>query len=1027
MDKYSEVQTAVEGLKSTVEMPLGTVKNYASGYTMDTIVYKKDSLIFPKEIDEIIQEEGSIGLIEGVSSVWASVYGRLVIWDYKTRMINEIEIKLQKACAIFAITPGSGIFTPNVQHCILLFTDKSISILCLCKAPVGYVSMDISVDLPVPMTCVCETGEGRVFMGGSDGHIYEFVYKERSWLKGYRAKIVSHTRGVIEHVFPFRYALRNRPGIKQIITTYKGLLVLFEDNTLEAYEVKKGLNKMQTVRHPGLASQKNIQLVRVDGRVHQGYLIIPNGTRIFLDCLGNALGERGMPSTRLRSRIGVGSTIEDKLFYQTGGNLVSIGKKENDGILTVISPNILDSMLPENCSTIKTGEEYREIGVSKGKHWENQAERIIMGEEVALLGASKVDIYHIMNGAEVMERASTNPEGIFAFIQRNGKEKALVSALYAISEGISSLAIDNLFKKAEELQKKAISGCAGIFVYKIWSIDIYTILKEETGISVSEYVSEIDMAIERTRKLRSFVIKECKNIRSIQIAGETVIDMLDNIIETLYYVNILMESDTVYIFEEARKNSSIELAFTFRNFLVPVSEIRTATLNALVDLNLSQKASIDGITTYLNEKCATIFALTDTLLLKGKEAVEKASRATAEEDRKWYLVKSMEFFTKTPAKKYLSEIVELYAGVRFSKGILCAVCSGFNSITEDQAFEYFRKIEYTEEIIQEGLKDERPSLCNALLKSVIEKIQNKEFSADLLLKIRSPILEDYLFRLNMASETVDLCDLIWKYHIKHKNYYTASLHLIQLAERVIPVITLQKRIEYLSIASTMQMASQKDGGTPVAQGPIKDYSSQLGIDAKERFRMVQIQAEVMASLSCMHRDKPESSDERSILDKTYMKLDNNLLGLEELFEICVMFGFSTLALKIGAKGEIEDRHLLRELWEDALSGSYINNISILKDNPDISKGAPLELIFDILLQKKIESPNEGNNIGEDLVSIGGSIMKVANMLNNKAMGTDYPTPRDKKIVLEEATHFCEFHNLTELAHKMTSFKMSLGI
>ncbi|KAI5188752.1 hypothetical protein NEMIN01_0016, partial [Nematocida minor] len=512
MDKYSEVQSAVESLKSTVEMSLEKVKDCASGYTMDTIVYKKESIPFPKEIEETAQDEGHAGLIEGVSSVWAANRGKLVIWNYNTHMINEIETKTQKVQAVFAIKPGNDIFTSNVQHCILLFTETSASMMCLCKSPVAYISMDITVDLPVVMTCVCETDDGRVFMGGADGNIYEFVYKESSWLKGYSAKIVSHTHGVMAHILPFLYAMGHKPAIKQMVTTYKGMLVLFEDNTLEAYELKKYLKKIRTADLPELNTKHHIQLVKVDRRSYSAYLILPDATRIFLDDNAYAIGKRPMPSTRIRSRLATHSTIKNERFYQIGKNLVSIGQKDSDPVITIIISNQKDTASPENCCTVIAGAEYTHVAPSGRKHAPNLAESLIVGEEVAFLAPNKVDLYHIMNGVELMERACTNPEGMFAFIQRNGPEQALISALYAVSEGAVSPAIDSLFKKTEGLQKKSISMCAATFIYKIWNVDIYAILKEDIGIDVSEYIEEVDSAIKKTRKLKNFVIRECTSI-----------------------------------------------------------------------------------------------------------------------------------------------------------------------------------------------------------------------------------------------------------------------------------------------------------------------------------------------------------------------------------------------------------------------------------------------------------------------------------------------------------------------------------
>lgn len=46
----------------------------------------------------------------------------------------------------------------------------------------------------VMMTTTTCTSEGRIFLGGNDGHLYELEYRNRnSWLKG-RCNKVSHTK-----------------------------------------------------------------------------------------------------------------------------------------------------------------------------------------------------------------------------------------------------------------------------------------------------------------------------------------------------------------------------------------------------------------------------------------------------------------------------------------------------------------------------------------------------------------------------------------------------------------------------------------------------------------------------------------------------------------------------------------------------------------------------------------------------------------------------------------------------------------
>ncbi|KAI5190485.1 nuclear pore complex protein Nup155 [Nematocida sp. AWRm77] len=1038
MEKYNQIQRAVQDAKNSVLMPSHFVKDFStSTYTFDPIVVKKDSVGFPREVTEVLQEGGNVGLVEGMNILWTSSKRRLVLWNFSSSLIHEMDIRSHKIMSVYPIHPKKEVFVGSIHLCLLLFTERDISLMCLCNNPVAFVDMELSAFLPVQMNCVCETHDQRVLLGGVDGNIYEFVYDRTSWFGGRKAKIVCHTSGTLSHLLPFIYAIGKRSAVSQIVPTKQGSLILYEDNMLDSFEYRGRFKRVRTADLSllNLKSREKVQLLPMNGNGYEACLALGDGRRAFLDGNGVVVGIRKLPPSRTHraNKMTGPQDITTESFFSVSKHLVVLGKKDQEGAVMVISPNRGEETPPENCSTLFVGQAgyIQAVGMALdpiGKPVENQAENLLRGQGIALLSFSKIDIYQILDGLEIMERSSTHPEALFSFRQRSGTEYSFLCSLYAVSLGVSSVSIDNLFRKSSSLHNHYITHCAGIIVSGVWSKNILDVLSENNSMSEgNKYLEEIEQCIDKIEKLKKYVTREVQSLDTLHIQGPfTVLDMLGDVIETLKYIGILLETDAVYVLKEtARRMGQDPKTFpaTFAFLLTPDSPQRKISLEALIDLHIAQNSSIDTIAGTLNEKCPILFALSDTLLLRGKEAVERALRSTSEEDRKWYLDRSISFFQKTSVV-HLSSVVELYVKAKFPAGVLSVLKGGFQSVDRATAARYFSMVEYTEEFLREALKDERPLFCSALLDSVIQQIKADKLSIDILLKAKSSYLEEYLEMLDRTGTDIELCDLVWKYHLKNRNYKTASLYLFRAAERVQPFITLQKRIEYLAIACTMQSASTSQK-TPIT-GPIREFAPRLGTMAKERLDMAQKQADVMSSIAGMYTPGRFSLEEERKIEGIFARLETELLGYEELFDICVMFGFSLLALKISNAGVIEDQLLSKQLWEDTLSGDYEHCLNLLLENKDITSSTTIDLLTEILLKKRLESTST-RNLGEELLLLGFSAVSVARVLEAKASSLEHISPHNKKIILNEAVRFCETQNLINIMNRLLVIKRTLGL
>ncbi|OAG31671.1 nuclear pore complex protein Nup155 [Nematocida displodere] len=1039
MDKYNEVQRAAVGAKNTLGLPEHTVKDFStSSYTFDASVFKKKSVPFPREISEVMQAGGNIGTVDGLNLVWASERGRVVLWNFAASLVHEIETKTSEVLAIYPIQPKAGTFIKNVHSCLLLFTDAEVSLVCLCTDPIAFVETGAIAGLPVQMSAVCETRDERVFLGGIDGNIYEFVYGCSRWTGNNSASVTCLTSGLLSHLLPFIYAMGKRTMVLQILPTKRGFLVLYEDGVVDAFDTQNRFRKIRTadlsplkIRDPA-----TLQMLPINGGGYEVYLMLPNGERAFLDGGGFIAGRRTLPPNRTQrvNRGGVPQITTQESFYSIGKHLVILGKTGNEGVVSVISPNRDKEGPAENCSTIfASSSGYLQAALASqeftGRQILNPAEKLLMGEELVLLAPDRIDTFQIMEGVEYMERATTNPEGLMLFKQRNGPEHTLHAALYAIALGNSSIAIENLFKKTTDIHRHVISDCMGSIIYSLWDRDLLEVLAVQAGndLEANLYLEELERAIEKLQRLKMFVLRHSTSQESLRLAdGHTVTDGISDVIETLQYIAILFETDALYVLSETYKQATLEEdspAISLSTLVYPDSRYRKTSLEILVDLHLRQKASIEGISEALNEKCPTLFALSDSLYLRGKEAIEKATRATTKEDKNWYLEKSINFFQKA-SRDQIPAIVEAYAKIKYSRGILYIVRAVFNQLTKEESVAHLSRAICTEEFLKEGLQDERASFCTCLLDAVIVKIKNNEVSIDILLKAKSRYLEEYLNRLDETSDDIELCDLVWKYHLKNHTYQIAALYLLRTAERARPFITLQKRIEYLAIACTMQAASGPNHA--LANGPIKEFAPKLGKIARDRLDMAQKQLDVMSAVADIYNPENIAPEVEDQISSVFVRLETELLGYEELFEICVTHGFSLLALKISTMGLVDDDTLHKQLWNDVLSGDYNYCVRVLQDNKVATSSVSAELLGEILLKKRLAYP-EGKNVGLVLLGLGYSSITVARIFEEKAESTEYASPKEKRAVLNEAVAFCESQNLSELAHRMTCLKTTLGL
>ncbi|KAF4127401.1 Nup133 N terminal like [Phytophthora infestans] len=160
---------------------------YASQWTPQ--VAKKGSVIpLPGVVAAALDDTKTLslsGLLPEIRSAWTSVDNRLFLWSYAQRGRFAAKEFDQAIVAVGLVArPATGVFTPKVRHVLVVATTVEVVLLAVVaddnqpesmSFKLQSTKLSVSTDKCV-VRKVATTRSGRIFFGGSDGALYEFLY-----------------------------------------------------------------------------------------------------------------------------------------------------------------------------------------------------------------------------------------------------------------------------------------------------------------------------------------------------------------------------------------------------------------------------------------------------------------------------------------------------------------------------------------------------------------------------------------------------------------------------------------------------------------------------------------------------------------------------------------------------------------------------------------------------------------------------------------------------------------------------------
>jgi nuclear pore complex protein Nup155 len=178
---------------------------YASQWTPQ--VAKKGALVpLPGVVAAALDDTKSLslsGLLPELRAAWTSVDNRLFLWSYAQRGRFAAKEFDQAVVAVGLVAkPAAGVFTAKVRSVLVVAT--TVELLLLAVVPdenqsdgfkLQRTKLSVSTDKCVVRRIVT-TRTGRVFFGGSDGALYEFLYAPEQKAKADRHSLLANVPGV---------------------------------------------------------------------------------------------------------------------------------------------------------------------------------------------------------------------------------------------------------------------------------------------------------------------------------------------------------------------------------------------------------------------------------------------------------------------------------------------------------------------------------------------------------------------------------------------------------------------------------------------------------------------------------------------------------------------------------------------------------------------------------------------------------------------------------------------------------------
>ena len=149
----------------------------------------------------------SMGLFTSLERAWLTIDSDIYVWRYEDggdlAYFDGLSDTILNVCLV---KPKPGLLQPHVVHMLALSTPVEVVLL-----GVSMAGQELQL-VPEPLfslaadqlhtSCIVSSEDGRIFMGGRDGHLYEFCYSAQDSWWGKKTNKVCHTANSLSWLLP---------------------------------------------------------------------------------------------------------------------------------------------------------------------------------------------------------------------------------------------------------------------------------------------------------------------------------------------------------------------------------------------------------------------------------------------------------------------------------------------------------------------------------------------------------------------------------------------------------------------------------------------------------------------------------------------------------------------------------------------------------------------------------------------------------------------------------------------------------
>ncbi|KAM3938778.1 nuclear pore complex protein Nup155 isoform 1-T1 [Leptodactylus fuscus] len=428
---------------------------------------------------------------------------------------------------------------------------------------------------------------------------------------------------------------------------------------------------------------------------------------------------------------------------------------------------------------------------------------------------------------------------------------------------------------------------------------------------------------------------------------------------------LLCEHQLHHIVSDLQKELQEQLKITtFKDLVTRDKELTGALVGSLINHYIHDNASVDGISSRLQEVCPLFYSPDDAICSKANELLQRSRQAQSKSDKELMLRESLREYQKISQQVDLANVCGQYRQVRFYEGVveLCLTAAekkdpkglGLhfhkNGEPEEdaaglQAFQerlncYKCITDTLQELVNQSkaapqspsvpkkpgppvlssdpnmLSNEEAGLHFEQMLKLAQRSSDELFNialfnwliqadlTDKLLELNSPYLEPHLVRMSKIDQNkVRSMDLLWRYYEKNRNFSSAARVVAELADMDSTDISLKQRIEYLSIA--ILSAKSSTGVSTLSDG---EFLHEL----EEKMEVARIQLQIQGTLIRRYANHPSTQNAVALLDSQLMDA-TRLYG-----EFADPFKLSECKLAIIHCAGHSDPILVQSLWEEII-------------------------------------------------------------------------------------------------------------